>query len=361
MKNPQKHMTTRSGKTSRRQLLGAAGLMLVALGLHCAPLMAADLAEVRVGTNNVVSDAPFFIAEKKGYFKEQGIKVTLVSFDAGPKMIAPLGTGQLDVAAGAMSAGLFNAAARGIVIKAVADKGSTPPGYDYMPILVRKALVDSGKVKSFKDLKGMKVGEAAKGGSPGSKLDAAMKSVGLSYKDTQHEYISYPQHVAALMNGAIDASVTTEPSATQAVERGVAVRFDNPPPYPNQQIAVLLYGGDFIKKTPEVAKKFMVAYLKGARFYNDALKDGKFAGPNAAEVIDILTHNSNVKDPALYKKMTPNGINPDGTMNEASLRKDLAFYKEQGYLEGNVSLEQVVDTSFVNMAVKELGPYKAKP
>jgi len=353
MKNSQKH--------SRRKMLGATGLMLVVLGLHGAPVMAADLVEVRIGTNNVVSDAPFFIAEKKGYFKEQGIKVTFVNFDAGPKMIAPLGTGQLDVAAGAMSAGLFNAAARGITIKAVADKGSTPPGYDYMPILVRKALVDSGKVKSFKDLKGLKVGEAAKGGSPGSKLDAAMKSVGLSYKDTQHEYISYPQHVAALMNGAIDASITTEPSATQAVERGVAVRFDNPPPYPNQQIAVLLYGGDFIKNSPQLAKKFMVAYLKGARFYNDALKGGKFAGPNAAEVIDILTHNSNVKDPALYKKMTPNGINPDGAMNEDSLRKDWAFYKEQGYLEGNVSLDQVVDTSFVEAAVKELGPYKAKP
>jgi NitT/TauT family transport system substrate-binding protein len=362
MKNSHENMTACSGTTSRRQMLGAAGLMLVALGLHGVPAMAADLVEVRVGTNNVVSDAPFFIAEKKGYFKEQGIKVSLVSFDAGPKMIAPLGTGQLDVAAGAMSAGLFNAAARGIVIKAVADKGSTPPGYDYMPILVRKALVDSGKVKSFKDLKGLKVGEAAKGGSPGSKLNEAMKSVGLSYKDTQHEYISYPQHVAALMNGAIDASVTTEPSATQAVERGAAVRFTpQGDPYPNQQIAVLLYGGDFIKKSPQIAKKFMVAYLKGARFYNDALKDGKFAGPNAAEVIDILTHNSNVKDPALYKKMTPNGINPDGTMNDESLRKDLAFYKEQGYLEGSAGLDQVVDTSFADAALKELGPYKAKP
>ncbi len=360
MKYAQGYVTSPSIKPRCRQLLGTAGLILVALGLRCAPGMAADIVEVRVGTNNVVSDAPFFIANKKGYFQEQGIKIVFVSFDAGPKMIAPLGTGQLDVAAGAMSAGLFNAAARGINIKVVADKGSTPLGYDYMPILVRKALVDSGKVKSFKDLKGMKVAQAAKGGSPGSKLNEALKSVGLGYKDVQHEYISYPQHVMALMNGAIDASVTTEPSATQAVERGAAVRFSATDPYPNQQIAVLLYGGDFIRTMPQFAKKFMVAYLKGARFYNDALKDGKFAGPNAAEVIAILAHDSNVKDPALYKKMTPNGIHPDGTLNEASLRKDLAFYKEQGYLEGDVSVEQVVDTSFVNTALKELGPYKAK-
>lgn len=361
MKNV-KHTTAAAPAVNpqRRFLAIGAAALAVAWTWSMPAAMAAELAEVRVGVNNVVSDAPFFIANKKGYFTEQGIKVVFVPFDAGPKMIAPLGTGQLDVAAGAMSAGLFNAAARDINIKVVADKGSTPPQYDYMPILVRKALVDSGKVKSYKDLKGLKVAEAAKGGSPGSKLNEALKGGGLSYKDTEHEYISYPQHVAALMNGAIDASVTTEPSATQAIERGAAVRMPGGDPYPNQQIAVLLYGGDFIKKQPQLAQKFMVAYLKAARFYNDALKDGKFAGPNAAEVIAILAADSNVKDPALYKKMTPNGIHPDGKINEASLARDYQFYKDQKYVDGSVKMEQVVDTSFVNAALKALGPYQPK-
>ncbi len=319
---------------------------------------ATGLVEVRVGTNNVVSDAPFFIAQQKGYFAHEGIKVTFVSFNAGPMMIAPLGAGQLDVAAGAMSAGLFNAASRGINIKVVADKGSTPPLYDYMPILVRKSLIDSGKVKSMKDFKGLKVGEGGKGGSPGSKLNEALKTAGLSYKDVQHEYLGYPQQVTAMANGAIDAAVTTEPSVTQAIEKGIAVRFPRENPYPNQEVAVLLYGGDFIKNKPQVAKKFMIAYLKGARFYNDALKNGRFAGPNAAEVIAILVRDSRVKDPALYKDMTPNGINPNGKLNLASLKKDFQFYKDQGYLQGSATVAQVVDESFAHMAVKELGPYK---
>ncbi|WP_229459420.1 ABC transporter substrate-binding protein [Massilia cavernae] len=360
MKNAKRTTAAAVASGQQRRRLAAGAAVLAAAWACGMPAAAAAPAEVRIGVNNVVSDAPFFIANKKGYFTEQGIKVVFVPFDAGPKMIAPLGTGQLDVAAGAMSAGLYNAAARDINIKVVADKGSTPPQYDYMPILVRKALVDSGKVKSYKDLKGLKVAEAAKGGSPGSKLNEALKSGGLSYKDTEHEYIGYPQHVAALMNGAIDASVTTEPSATQAIERGAAVRLTNTDPYPNQQIAVLLYGGDFIKKQPQLAQKFMIAYLKGARFYNDALKDGKFAGPNAAEVIAILAADSNVKDPALYKKMTPNGIHPDGKINEASLARDYQFYKEQKYVDGSVKMEQVVDTSFVNAAVKALGPYQPK-
>jgi NitT/TauT family transport system substrate-binding protein len=360
MKNPRETVTAAAVAHQRRKFAIAAAVLAGVWACGMQPAAAATVSEVRIGTNNVVSDAPFFIANEKGYFAEQGIKVVFVPFDAGPRMIAPLGTGQLDVAAGAMSAGLFNAAARGINIKIVADKGSTPPGYDYMPLLVRKALVESGKVKSYKDLKGLKVAEAAKGGSPGSKLNQTLKSVGLSYQDTAHEYLGYPQHVAALMNGAIDASITTEPSATQAIERGAAVRLTSTDPYPNQQIAVLLYGGDFIAKRPQLAQKFMIAYLKGARFYNDALKGGKFAGPNAAEVIAILARDSNVKDPALYKKMTPNGIHPDGKLNAESLARDYQFYKDQKYVDGSVKIESVIDTSFVNAAVKALGPYQPK-
>jgi NitT/TauT family transport system substrate-binding protein len=342
-----------AGKPLRAVALAVLGSMIAAAA------SAADV-EVRIGTNGVVSDGPFFIANRKGYFKEQGITVKLVPFDSGPKMIAPLGAGQLDVAAGASSAGLFNAAARGIQILIVADKGSTPPGYNYMPLLVRKALVDSGKVKSYRDLKGLKVAEAGEGGSPGSTLNEALKLGGLTYKDVQHVYMGYPQHVPALANGAVDASITTEPSTTQAVEGGIAVRFSDDKVYPNQQVAVLLYGGDFVKKQPEVAKKFMIAYIKAARFYNDALKDGRFAGPNAEEVIAILAQDSNVKDKALYQKMLPNGINPDGKVNEASLAKDLQFYRDQGYLERAIGLEKTLDNSFVEHALKVLGPYQAK-
>jgi NitT/TauT family transport system substrate-binding protein len=313
---------------------------------------------VRIGINGVISDAPFFIATEKGYFAEQGIKAEFIPFDAGPKMIAPLGAGQLDVAGGAASAGLFNAAARGIAIRIVADRGSRVPGYDYMPVLISKQLIDSGKVKGVGDLKGLKVAEAGEGGSQGSTLNEALKQAGLAYKDVEHVYMGYPQHVAALANGAIAASVTTEPSVTRAVETGAAIRFSPENAYPSQQVAVLLYGGDFINKRPEIAQKFMIAFLKGARVYNDALKGGHLAGPAASEVIDILSKNTNIKDKALWAAIVPSGINPDGQPNVDSLKKDLAFYKEQKYLQVGADLESVLDLSFVEKAVQQLGPYK---
>lgn len=53
----------------------------------------------------------------------------------------------------------------------------------------------------------------------------------------------------------------------------------------------------------------------------------------------------------------PHGTSPDGELNEASLGKDHQFFKEQDLLQGNVSVEQVVDNSFVEAAIKDLGPY----
>jgi NitT/TauT family transport system substrate-binding protein len=246
-------------------------------------------------------------------------------------------------------------------LKIVADKGSTPPGYGYQPLLVRKDLVTSGRYKSLKDLKGMKIAGSATGSASTSTLNEALKKAGLKTADVERLYLGFPQHVLALQNKAVDAALTTEPSATKAVQLGVAVKImGDDEIYPNHQLAVLLYSGTFAKDKVDVGNRFMRAYLRAVRDYNDALKDGKLAGPNAAEVIDVLTQYTPVKDPSVYRAISPQGCNPDGWLNEASLKNDLQFYKDEGWVQGAVTVEQAVDQSFVRNALKDLGPYKAR-
>ncbi|MFG1345003.1 ABC transporter substrate-binding protein [Xanthobacter autotrophicus DSM 431] len=341
-------------KRTTRHLLAAGALAATLAGAGAA--QAAD--KVKVGINNVISDVVFHLGVERGIFAEQGLEVELVTFDSGPKMIAPLGAGQIDVGAGASSAGLYNAAARGIDIKVVADKGSTPAHYDYMPLMVRKDLVDSGKVKTVADLKGMKVGSVGPGAATNAKLAHILGKAGLTYKDVSHNYIGYPQQIAAFTTGAIDAAITTEPSATQALNNNVAVRFvvDG---YPDQQVAVLLYGGDFIAKRRDVAQRFMNAYVKSARIFSDATAGGRFDGKGAPEVIKTIMRTTGLKDAELFAKMIPNGINPNGEVDTASMAEDLKFFTENGYLERPAKVEDVVDLSFARNAVKALGAYKA--
>lgn len=341
-----------------KQLLAVTGSVLVA---GFASVNFAEAATVRIGVVNSSSDAPMYIADKRGYFKQEGIEAEFVTFDTAAKMTAPLGVGQLDVGGGGVSAGLYNAVARGIGIKIVADKGSMPPPYGFFQLLVRKDLVTSGKVKELKDLKGLKVAITAAGSTADSLLNEALKKGGLKWGDAEVTTMGFSQQVMALQNNAVDASITPEPSATIAVQRGIAVRFGmGDEIYPRQQVAVLIYGDKFIKAQPELAKKFMRAYIRAARDYNDALKDGKLIGPEAEKIIAILTENTAIKDPNVYRAITPNGVNPDGKVFEESLKKDLQFFRDRKMIDGNISVEEVIDNSFVAAALKDLGPYQPR-
>jgi NitT/TauT family transport system substrate-binding protein len=116
----------------------------------------------------------------------------------------------------------------------------------------------------------------------------------------------------------------------------------------------------FMKRDPQAARKFLRAYIRAVRDYNDALKDGRVAGPNADQVVAILTEYTPIKDAAIYRAITPSACNPDGHVNVESLKKDLAFFREQGLIEGSVTTEQIVDNSIAEAVVRELGPYKRR-
>jgi NitT/TauT family transport system substrate-binding protein len=111
-------------------------------------------------------------------------------------------------------------------------------------------------------------------------------------------------------------------------------------------------------KRKEIAQRFMTAYLKGVRFYNDAIRDGHFAGPNAEELIDILVKETRYKDAALYKNMVPNGCDPDGKVDRPSLETDLAFWRANKFVEDDkIGVADVLDNSYVEAALKIVGPY----
>lgn len=315
--------------------------------------------QVKVGLTNVATDVGFFIADKKGYFRDAGIAVTTTTFASAAKMIAPLGTGELDVGGGTVAAGLYNAVERGIDIKVVADKGSIAEGYEYSTLLVRKDLADSRRYKSLADLKGMTVATAAQGAGSESALNEALKKGGLKFSDVNVVYMGFPEMLAAFKNKGIDAGITNEPTVTRAIEEGFAVRASPTAIYPGQQTAVVLYADEFIKRRA-VAQKFMNAYIRAMRDYNDALKDGRIAGPGADQLIATLTEYTKIKDPKIYVAMTPFAANPNGHVNKTSLQNDYDFFKSRGLVSAHVTVDQVIDNSFADEAVRTLGVYKPK-
>ena len=96
------------------------------------------------------------------------------------------------------------------------------------------------------------------------------------------------------------------------------------------------------------------------RDYNDALKDGRIAGPNAEEVIDAIARCSVTKDRDLIKTVIPTALHPDGEVNVDGLARDLAFIKTLGLVKSDIAVADIVDMSFAWAGAAELGPYKGR-
>ncbi len=324
--------------------------------LAARPVSSAEPVTVNVGIVSTISDGLIFIAAAKGYFAAEGLAINTVNFPSAANMVAPLAAGELQVGAGAPSAGLYNAVIRGIRLKIVADKASSQPGYTVNKMLVRSDLVASGRYKDLPDLKGMKVALNGAGNTNVATLAYTLRKAGLPYDAVTTVDLAFPEHVTALANKAVDATFTTEPSATVAVTKGFGIlEADDAEIDPGHQIAVLLYSEAFASNRGR-AEGFMKAYLEAVRYYRGALAGGRLAGPNADDVIRILVASTAIKDPAVFRAITPNGVDPMGRVNRKSLADDLDVWRGQGLINGPVSLDDVIDMSFVDAANTALGP-----
>lgn len=342
-------MLRKSGLMRPLLLLGAM-LLMAAM-----PAQAQSLKLVKVGTTNLSSDIGLFLAQKNGYFQDEGLKVELIPFDAGAKMIAPLGSGELDVGAGATSAGLYNAVNRGLKIKVVADKGINKVDYSYKALMVRADLVESGKFKTLADLKGKKVAIIAKGAADESVINQALLKAGLTDDDAERVFLPFSQHLSAFANKAIDAAISSEPGVSLMTKQKVAVRFSGLDAfYPVQQTAVLLMNGRFFADK-DSAVKFLKAYLKGVRDYTATLSGGKISGPNADKMIASMSEMTGIHDLSLLRDSVPTYIDPNGALALDSIKTDFEYFRLKGLVAKDVDLNEVVDTTLAKQAVEALG------
>jgi NitT/TauT family transport system substrate-binding protein len=333
------------------------GLMLLTAVLltMALPARAQPLKQVKVGTTYLSSDIGLFLAQQRGYFRDEGLQVELISLDAGAKMIAPLGSGDIDVAAGAISAGLFNAVNRGLKIKIVADKGTNKAEYSYKALMVRTDLVESGKFKTLADLKGMKVAIIANGAADESVINQALLKAGLGDNDIERIFLPFSQHMSAFVNKAIDASISSEPGVSLMTQQKAAVRFSGVDAfYPVQQTAVLLMNGRFAADR-ETAVRFLKAYLKGVRDYSASLVGGKISGPNAQELIGSIGEMTGIRDLSLLREGVPPYIDPNGTLAVKSIKMDFEYFQQRGLVAKDIDLNEVIDTTLAKQAVEELG------
>jgi NitT/TauT family transport system substrate-binding protein len=303
---------------------------------------------VHVGTVNQASDAGLYVAIEKGYFAELGLKVELVTFTNAATMIAPLGSGELDVGGGAVSAGLWNAELRKIGVRAVADKGSTRAGWSYFSMVAKR----DGPIQRCEDLKGKGISNASLSNGVLHAIDLWLAKCGLSLADVDVKTLGYPEVVPALINGGIAAGHLGEPLVSLNLKNGtirVLARQDEMRAV--DQVA-LLYFSEKFRADPDAARRFMVAYVRGIQDYLAAYAKG---APPADWFIDVMMKYTRVKDRAVFASVTPAGLDAWGRMDLAAMRSDFDWFKSRRLIASqDATFDGPIDTSFMEFAQQYL-------
>jgi NitT/TauT family transport system substrate-binding protein len=200
------------------------------------------LTTVKVGALKLSNTAPIFIGMDKGFFEAEGIKVEPVWFRAAQPIAVATATGDIDVGATGLTAGLYNSIGQGMKIAVVADKGREWPGYKLTALLISTEQWKAG-VRDLKDLKGKRVGITQIGSTFHYILGNLLEKKGMSLNDVKVVPLgSISSMRDTLISNQIESVFLNQPLVT-AVEKSstgnVLLWVGDHLPY---QIAAILWG-----------------------------------------------------------------------------------------------------------------------
>lgn len=189
---------------------------LLSTGLAMATLPTLGLAQslekpkltVAVGGKNLFYYLPLTIAEQLGYFKAEGLDVTIVDFAGGAKALQAVVGGSADVVSGAFEH-TINMQAKGQAMRAFVLQGLAPQ------IVLGVNPKTMPNFKSIADLKGKKIGVTAPGSSTNVLVNFVLAKAGLKPSDVSIIGVGAANGaVAAMRSGQIDAISNLDPVIT---------------------------------------------------------------------------------------------------------------------------------------------------
>ena len=302
---------------------------------------------LKMNSSKLTSYAPIFIADDEGYFKEEGITMEYITFNRSTEAIPLIITGDLDVYAGALNAGLLNVLGQESHIKVVADRGVITPEDTCanQGILFRKSLYESGELTSPADLKGRTIA-AANTGPSGYLLSLYLAQAGLTLDDVIISDIPSVGYLDAMANGTVDAIVTPELRLSNVLNGGNAVLAVNGADvYGYLQSSVLMFGKKLLIDNREVGLRFLKAYMRGIQQYQEGKTDRN---------VEIMVKHTGESE-EIIRQACWITINNDGQVNfDKGVEPFQQWSVAQGDLDAPITEEQFWDPSLLKEALSQI-------
>ncbi|WP_160148738.1 ABC transporter substrate-binding protein [Amycolatopsis alkalitolerans] len=172
-----------------------------------------EKSKITVGILQSQGSAGSKLAEKYGYFKDQGLDVTIKPFTVGPQAVPALIKGELDIAVVNYVSYYQAIAQKTLDAKIVVDGNAAN---ENSVVVVAKP--DSG-ISSAKDLAGKKIGIQAARSLAEMLVRATLKDNDVDPNSPKYLPVTFPNIPAAIVSGQLDAGVEVEPFLTTSEQK----------------------------------------------------------------------------------------------------------------------------------------------
>ena len=304
---------------------------------------------IAVGGKTALYYLPLTIAERLGYFKDEGLEVTISDFAGGSQSLRAVAGGSADVVAGAYEH-TINMQSRGQRFQAFVLMGRAPQ------ISMGVATSKLAGYKSEKDLKGMKIGVSAPGSSTNMVANFVLARGGLKPSDVAIIGVGTSAGaIAAIKTGQIDAISNTDPVMTMLEKQGaVKIIADARTMKGTEAIfggpmhAASLYAPlEYVKKNPHTVQALTNAMVRALLWLQTATPQ---------QILATVPEDYLLGDKAMYLfayNAVRDSMSPDGIISESGAKtvlKGLAASNPDIHPE-KINVAETFDNSYTQRAL----------
>jgi NitT/TauT family transport system substrate-binding protein len=266
-----------------------------------------------VGGKNLLYYLPLTIAESLGYFKAEGLDVTIADFAGGSRALQAMIGGSADVVSGAFEH-TINMQVKGQRLRAFVSQGRAPQ------IVLGINPKTMPNFKTVADLKGKKLGVTAPGSSTNVLANFVLAKAGLKPGDVSIVGVGAGSGAAAAMrSGQIDAMSNLDPVISLLVRSGdmkivsdTRVVAEADKIFGGPMPAGCLYAPhSFIEKNPATVQALTNAIVRANKWIQAA---------GASDIIKAVPESFLLGDRAVYVDAflaAKGALSPDGLFPEA--------------------------------------------
>ena len=335
----------RPAKVSRRKLIIGAGIGVAAVaavagvGSWAALRSRPAAKQLTIAYGGDVCEAPLYAAYENGFFRDQGLNVSVVKTATGEDTHPAVGSGKYAAAPGIFFSWL-KPIEQGVDVKLVAGLHEG---------CLRLVVRDDGEITDLKQLRGKKIGVSGLSSSALNFFSLDLLDAGIvpSPEAKQVEWLVIDNDLlpTALEERRVDAIAASDPIALLATLKGPAKELTNNRQGPNAQqyCCATALNGNLVRDDPDTARKLVTAWAEGSRWVGSHIEETarlevekNYVAGTVEQIVPILRTYS---------------YNPSAKNLKAALVPGIEKFAGTGFLDERTNANELADKVYADLGL----------